>query len=219
MPGGRTLPNLALQAFFDLGEDGWDDDMSLNLLKLSVVVQGVVDSIEAALPGSPTDGDIVILDEAHGTHPNEIAVRDDGAWVYIVPANGWMLFNTDDGQFYRLESDVWTAFTPSGGSVTVTEEETTTARTLADSDDDVYVFWTHASAKTLSIDANATTPLSAHHISHHRNNGAGDLTIDDSNVTINPPAGGTLVLSEGMTASLIRTGVDQFDLVGQTVAA
>ena len=29
----RTLPNHGLTAFFALGEDGWDDEMSLNMLR------------------------------------------------------------------------------------------------------------------------------------------------------------------------------------------
>lgn len=103
----RTLGNLALRAFWGLGYDGWDGENDLNLLKLSVLVQGYVDSKETAEPGSPTDGDIVILDENHGTHPNEVAVRDDGAWVYIVPSEGWKLYNVGQSYYEFFNGAVW----------------------------------------------------------------------------------------------------------------
>lgn len=48
----------------------------LGLLKLSVLVQPVVLSIEAAEPATPALGDVHVLDEAHATHPNEIIVWD-----------------------------------------------------------------------------------------------------------------------------------------------
>lgn len=106
----RVLPNVGLEAFFNLGEDGWDDEMSLNLLKLSVLVQGAVDSKAAALPGAPANGDIVLLDETNVTNPNKIAVRDAGAWVYITPQEGWMIYNKGDDTFYRFEGAAWKRF-------------------------------------------------------------------------------------------------------------
>jgi hypothetical protein len=103
----RPLPNLNLIGFFDLGENGWDDEMSLNLLKLSILVQPVVLSKVAAEPGSPAAGDRHILDETHATHPNEIIVYDDGDWVYIEPEDGWVLFNVQTGEEERLTDGLW----------------------------------------------------------------------------------------------------------------
>lgn len=103
----RTLPNVGLKGFWGLSFDGWDTENDLNMLTLSVLVQGYFDSKEAALPGSPSDGDIVVLDEDHGTHPNEIVVRDDGAWVYIVPNEGWKLYNVDQQRYEFFDGSVW----------------------------------------------------------------------------------------------------------------
>lgn len=118
---GRALPNLGLTGFWTLGEDNWNDENDLNLLKLSVLVQPVVDDIVAAEPGSPADGDVYILDETHATHPNEIAVRDAGAWVYIEPVAGWMVHVTAEDAFYKFSGATWAEFSGGGGGGTVTE--------------------------------------------------------------------------------------------------
>lgn len=111
----RTLPNLGLKAFFDVGEDGWDDEMSLNLLTLSVLTQGTVLSKVAATPGSPTDGDVHILDETHATEPNKIAIRDAGAWVYVAPTEGWLVYNRAMNYYERFNGTVWAELATGGG--------------------------------------------------------------------------------------------------------
>ncbi len=52
-----------------------------------------------------------------------------------------------------------------------------------------------------------------------RNIGAGDLTIDNSFYSFSVPAGGSLVIPQGGTVSLIYVGDQSFDIIGQTVAA
>lgn len=111
----RTLPNLGLKAFFDVGEDGWDDEMSLNLLTLSVLTQGTVLSKVAATPGSPTNGDVHILDETHATEPNKIAIRDAGAWVYVAPTEGWLVYNRAMNYYERFNGTVWAELATGGG--------------------------------------------------------------------------------------------------------
>lgn len=81
-----------------------------------------------------------------------------------------------------------------------------------------YIRLTDATAKTVSVDLEATTALPDNGEWHFRNAGAGDATFDpDVGVTINIPSGGTLVLEEGMTVTLKRVAADEFDLIGQTV--
>lgn len=116
----RTLPNLGLIGFFDIGEDGWDDEMSLNLLKLSVLTQGNVLSVVSATPGAPSDGDIHTFDATHPTEPNKVAVRDNGAWVYITPVEGWLLYDKATNQFMKFDGAAWVVFGGGGGG-TVTE--------------------------------------------------------------------------------------------------
>jgi len=227
MPGGRTLPNLALQAFFDLGEDGWDgppdDFMSTNLLKLSVLVQATVIDKVAAEPGSPADGDTYILDETHGTHPNEIAVYDVDAWKYFEPFEGWLIFNQTEDYYEKFDGAVWAELETGGGGAagpsTVVEVSDTDTNLLA-SQASQYIRFTAATAKTLTVQPDATEAMPANGEWHIRNVGAADLTlVEGSGVTLNPPAGGTLVLSAGCTVTLKRAAEDEFDILGQTVAA
>lgn len=218
----RTLPNLGLKAFYDLGEDGWKDEQDLNLLLLSVLVQGRVLSKESTTPGSPSDGDVHIFDETHATNANQVAIRDDGAWVYVVPLEGWLLYNEEQGYYEQFDGSVWGELEMSGGgggggsSAVQTEASD---YTVAPGDEGNYIRLTASGTKTVSVDTNATTALPANGEWHFRNVGAGDATFDpEPGVTINPPAGGTLVVPEGGTVTLKRAAADVFDLLGLTVA-
>lgn len=215
----RPLPNLLLQAFFDLGEDGWKDEMDLNMLKLSVLVQGGVSDKVAAEPGAPADGDVVVLDETHATHPNKIAVYDDGAWVYFEPSEGWLVYDRTANAYISFTGAVWDTFAGGGGGGGSASVQTEAADyTLAPGDDGNYIRLTAAGTKDVDIATDATTALPANGEWHIRNAGAGDATIVPAGgVTVNPPAGGTLVLEEGMTVTLKRVAADEFDLLGQTV--
>jgi len=243
----RTLPNLGLKAGYDPGENGWADDMTLNLLKLSVLSQGYVLSKVAAEPGSPTVGDVHILDETHATHPNEVIVYDgptgEEEWVYIVPNDGWLLYNQGavtyerfdgtewsplaldgiteapvDGEYYGRKDGAWEIISAGGPAEVVTDA--TTARNVLAADMGKYIRFTSGSAKTLTAQPDATEPLQDNGEWHIRNAAAGDLTIvEGSGVTVNPPNGGTLVVPEGGTVTLKRVAEDEFDLLGQTVAA
>lgn len=83
-----------------------------------------------------------------------------------------------------------------------------------------YLRATNAGTKTFTVRDNTDEAQPAHGEWHIRNAGAGDLTlVEDTAVTINVPFGGTLVLSQGMSATLKRVAVDEYDLLGQTVAA
>lgn len=117
----RTLPNLGLIGFFDLGEDGWKDEMDLNLLRLSVLVQGgVLDKLAGELV-SPTAGDVIILDETHPTEPNAVAVYDDGAWVYFIPNEGWLMFNQAQNYYEKFDGTVWAELATGGGGGGLTD--------------------------------------------------------------------------------------------------
>lgn len=108
-----TYPNLGLKAGFDPGENGWDDEMTANMIAVSVLAQGGFIDKYAAEPGSPTDGDVVVLDETHGTHPNEVAVwfDDPGAWTYFIPNEGWILYNQTQDYYETFDGTVWAVFT------------------------------------------------------------------------------------------------------------
>lgn len=112
----RTLPNLGLKAFFDPGEDGWGDEMSLNMLLVSVLTQGGVISMVDATPGSPSDGDVYLYSAAHPTDANKIAIRDAGAWILVVPVEGWRVYDRSANVLRLYDGTAWVEF--SGGGYT-----------------------------------------------------------------------------------------------------
>lgn len=107
---GRTLPGLGLVGFYNLGEDGWGDDMSNGLRLLSAVVQLKAVSLVASEPESPADGDIYILTGT--SNANKLAVRDNGEWVYITPAQGWIAFIADTQQYRKFVGTSWSLLIP-----------------------------------------------------------------------------------------------------------
>lgn len=115
----RPLPNLLLQAFFDLGEDGWKDEMDLNMLKLSVLTQAGVSGKFAAEPGAPAAGTVIVLDETHATHPNAVAVYDDAAWVYFTPSEGWLVYNRATDAYLTFNNVAWVALVTGGGGTAI----------------------------------------------------------------------------------------------------
>lgn len=96
-----------------------------------------------------------------------------------------------------------------------------TNRDLTDDDQGCYVRMTGTGAKTVTVRPDATHAMPANGEWHIRNAAAsGDVTLTEGmGVTLNPPAGGTLVVEPGMTVTLKRVAADEFDVIGLTVAA
>ena len=107
MAGERALPGLGLTGFWTAGTDGWGGQMDTNLLKLSVLANGSVLSKVTALPGAPTNGDIYIVPSGAGSNPNKVAVRDNGAWVYLVPNEGWRFWLCDTNVTTIWDGGAW----------------------------------------------------------------------------------------------------------------
>jgi hypothetical protein len=96
--------------------------------------------------------------------------------------------------------------------------ESGASRAIALTDRGAYIRFTGTGAKTATFGTAVGADPGEYHI---RNAAAsGDLTLEeDSSTTLNPPAGGTLVLEPGMTVTVKRVAADEFDVFGQTVAA
>ena len=250
----RDLPNLGLKAFYDLGEDGWGDDMSLNLLKLSILSQATVSEKTDVEPVEPDPGTVIVLDETNATNPNAVAVFDgdegEEAWVYFTPSDGWLLYDRSTDNYLTFEGGAWTVLEAGGGgglpdapvdgklygrkdadwaeipagegggSGAVVAEITDADSNLLTSQQGQYLRFSNAAAKTITVQPEATEALPENGEWHLRNVGAANLTIvAGSGVTINPPADGTLVIAQGGTVTIKRVAEDEFDLLGQTVAA
>jgi len=241
----RTLPNLGLKAFYDLGEDGWKGEQDLGILTLSVLTQAGAESKVSSTPGAPGDGDVHILAGDHPTNANDIAVYDVDTWKYFTPNEGWLIYNRYQDYFELFDGSDWAEFSSGGGitdapsdgtiygrqdgswveATVITASETiteagTSANLLA-ANASKYQRWTGTGAKTLTVQPEATEAIPQDAEFHIANRAASDnLTIaEGTGVSVNVPSGGTLVLSPGMVATLKRVAEDGFDLIGQTVPA
>lgn len=110
----------------------------------------------------------------------------------------------------------------SGGTVTYAPvvADATTARVLSLTDAGSYFRFTNAAASSCTVPPQSSVSWAAYTEIHLRRVGAGNLTIaPGAGVTLNPPSGGTLVLTAGMSVTLKRAASDQWDVIGQTVAA
>ena len=105
----RNLPGLGLRAYAPKGEANWNTWTDPNWRTVSALLQGRVKGLVAALPGSPVDGDMYILTAT--ANANRIAIRDAGAWVYIVPQTGWRMYETTDAITYEFDGTAWVADT------------------------------------------------------------------------------------------------------------
>lgn len=210
----RTLPGLGLTGFWPLGQDGWNDENDANLRLLSAVVQGAVLSRTTALPGSPTNGNIHIVPS--GGDANKIAVRDDGAWVYLIPAAGWRVWVVDDARFAYFDGSTWLDEVTGGGggSTEIAIADKTASHTLVLGDAGKYVRMNVGSANDLTVPTNSSVAFPIGTVIHLRQVGAGQTTVvQGSGVTITTPE--TLKLRKaGASASLIKVGTDVWDLTG-----
>lgn len=126
------------------------------------------------------------------------------------------LDDTDDRPKYRDDAGNLWQLAPLAGTVT----DSTTTRSLTMSDAGKYLRFTNAGTKTLTVQDEADHAITQDSEFHGRNVGAGDLTIaEDTAVTVNVPAGGTLVIPQGGTFTLKRIAADEWDLIGVTVPA
>lgn len=91
----------------------------------------IVLSRTTALPGSPTNGDIYIVPAGAVSHANEIALRFEGTWIYLVPIEGWGAYVLDDHERVQFDGTDWGALAGSGGIGDVVGPSSSTDSQLA----------------------------------------------------------------------------------------
>ena len=115
----RVLPGLGLQAYFDLGENGWNDEMDTNIRLLSMIADRRVLSRTTSLPGTGSAGDIYIVPTGD-TNEEDIAIWDgpsgSEAWVYFTPSEGWMFYVLDTQTNVQFNGSTWDVFSSGGGA-------------------------------------------------------------------------------------------------------
>ena len=162
------------------------------------------------------------------------ALSDGGGVTNPMTAQGDLIVGGVDGAPTRLGSgtalhvlrvnaagDNLEYAAPSGGGATYspTVTDSTTARTLAIGDAGDYLRFTNAGASACTVPPqSAVTWLADTEVNIRR---AGDETLTltaGAGVTLNAPAGGTLVMGLAMSVTLKRVASDEWDVIGQTVA-
>lgn len=89
---------------------------------LDAIVQiAVADRDLAAPPGSPADGGRYIVAAsptgAWAGHAGTIAAWQDGAWMFHVPREGWVVWIADEDQLLVYDGSAWTPVGGGGGSI------------------------------------------------------------------------------------------------------
>lgn len=90
-----------------------------NALRVEVIT-GPALSIISAQPASPTEGDQHIIGVAPtGAHwatfaEDDVVIFKGGTWLAFEPYQGWLKFNSDDGDTYQWDGG-WTVFAGGGG--------------------------------------------------------------------------------------------------------
>lgn len=151
MAGERVVPGLGglISAFWTHHSDGWHTKMDTNLRALASLTQLSVISRVTSVPGSPSDGDIHIV--TAGGDATKVAVRDNAAWVYFTPVEGWVAWDRATNEILRFNGSAWVvevddgiADAPSDGQEYVRKDagwtvSTSTGITEAPNDGDAYV--------------------------------------------------------------------------------
>jgi len=221
----RTLPGLGLTGFWPLGDNDWKDEMDENLRLLSALVNRRVKSRTAALPGTPSLGDIYIVVSSDPTNANSLAIWDGEvgaeAWVYVVPDAGWNFWVEDEAANVQWDGTAWVDFAGSGGSggssAIVSREETASdyAASSADFGGNVFIRRNNASANTVTINSGltGTEPLTV------VQTGAGATSfVAGSGVTINSLDGNLALAGQYASATLVPDGTDNYILIGALAA-
>lgn len=237
MAGERALPGLGLFGFWTLGSNGWGTQHSEGIRTLSVLTQPRCKSFLAAVPGSPVDGDIHVLTSAPNL--NAIAVRDAGAWVYLTPGEGFLIYDEGANRYMRFSGTEWLPLLPmptgtgdtgkallvsadgksfeigvppAPTTIPVNNESGSYSLVLGDAGG--YVRIASATAVNLTVPTNAAVPFPVGTVIQLRQAGGGQITVvPGSGVAVNTAE--TLKLrKEGSSASLIKVAADEWDLTG-----
>lgn len=77
----------------------------------AIVQAGVIDKDLTAPPGGESEGDIYIVGGsatgAWAGQDDDLAIYQDGAWVFVTPLSGWIAWVNDETTFYVYNSGSW----------------------------------------------------------------------------------------------------------------
>lgn len=211
MAGERTLPGAGLTAGWTPGTGGWATGMDDNLRAVSAAMQLSVLSMTTALPGSPSDGVIYIVRSDDGTNPNKIAIRDNGAWVYLTPVVGWVAWVQDGAKFVYYTGSAWTDML---ANVNWSVSTKTDNYTLTLTDRKSTVIMNAGSSKNVTVPPNSSVAFAIGDEIEVMRYGAGAVVIvPGAGVTVRSPGGGLTMNTQYSIGKLRKIGTDEWDFV------
>lgn len=216
MAGERTLPGIGLTGFWDIGsayKTGMDDNLRL----VSALLQARILSQVAAEPGAPVDGDMHAI--TGGANAGKIAIRDAGAWVYVTPKSGWIVYDVGLGEHITFNGVTWDVLAAAGGGGggAITLANVTAALTLTNVHlaGGVFLRMNVAGANNISIPAGLTGTEPVTFLWES----AGQPTfVPAGGVTLLSPDSKTKMRVAGSQATLVPLGADKYSLIGDISA-
>lgn len=220
MAGERALPGLGLRAYWTPGSNDWETEHDPDTRLLSILVQAAVISRTTNLP-TGANGDIYIVPVGQANE-NQIAAKDNGAWVYIVPKEGHLVHVNDTDEFVKWTGSAWEVLDAGGGGSAPTEVvviNKTASHTLELSDASGYIRMNVASANNLTVPPNGTVAFAVGAVVQVRQVGVGQTTVvAGSGVTVNT-AETLKARKQGSTLTLVKVGTNEWDLTGDLEVA
>ncbi len=227
MAGERTLPNLGLTAFWTAGDSTWKPGMDLNLLTLSAVVQLNVLSATTPFPFDDSnstafaDGDIYIvpasdsnsLQDSNSATMNhgDIAIHDDGLWIYVTPREGWIAYVADESAHKKFDGTTWVALTSgsfAAGDVAYNPEQDSNSgqgvTTVQEALDDIYNRVLDIPVRTTFVSRTASFVLTA--ADENTFNSIDEDSNSGASITCGVPSDSLEALEIGFTASFVQNG-------------
>jgi hypothetical protein len=173
-------------------------------------------TLAAGLGDAPNDGEKYVRQSAAWVTGGLLVVQDQQSPPTVIDPVEVVIFG-DGLDVTDLGSGV--VLVESSQEFPEVVEESGTTRTAIAGDASLYVRFTNAAAKTYTFnDGNGYTKGQEF---HGRNHGAADLTlVATTGMTINAPAGGSLVIPQGgtFTVKIVSDDGDEADLFGMTDA-
>lgn len=113
-----TTPNLSLP-FIESGQAQKHITHNEALRILDAVTQLAVAAVSASPPGEPVNGErrIVGASPSDGFvgHAGDVAVYQDGGWIFLAPQPGWRAWNIGEEQLLVWDGSAWSEISGAGG--------------------------------------------------------------------------------------------------------
>lgn len=189
-----------------------------NSLRNQILNGLIISESTDAQPGSPSDGDIYIMTgAASGSQwaafdQYDLAIYDSGTWYAFAPVEGIVVNIAGTlKQFSGSSGYTNVGVTASSDVTIVTEASTSTMDPATHSGLDKYI------RAADDVTFNTSEGYSAGEVYNIRATAA--LTLIGTGVTLTPPFGGSLNLSEDMAVTVVMTSSSAGDVIGQTDAS